>query len=212
MQQLSIGVLFSRGIIILADPSKKREGRAGRRRRSPLHTPAIAFPILMAWLTGVALAQKPDAFDACGKETDSAARLACFDRALAARHSIHPAPASSESRAGASAAAPVAASAASRSMDSDVGLDARQLRKQREERGEPEPPAPGPIVARVVKVIPRRPLISAFELDNGQIWEQTEAMNFVAEPQQEVTVRQGVLGAFFLKSATGAVVRVHRVK
>jgi hypothetical protein len=97
-------------------------------------------------------------------------------------------------------------------MDSDVGLDARQLHRQREERGEGEPPAPGPIVAKVVKVIPRRPLISAFELDNGQVWEQTEAMDFPAAPQQEVTIRTGVLGAFFLKSATGAVVRVHRVR
>jgi hypothetical protein len=55
-------------------------------------------------------------------------------------------------------------------------------------------------------------VISAFELSNGQIWEQSEAMRFSAEPQQTVTIRPGLLGAFFLKNAAGASVRVHRLK
>ena len=37
-------------------------------------------------------------------------------------------------------------------------------------------------------------------------------MNFPAKPQEEVTIRPGVLGAFFLKGADGSVVRAHRVK
>jgi hypothetical protein len=102
--------------------------------------------------------------------------------------------------------------APSRPAVDDVGLDARQLRRERRERGEAEPPPAPPIVARVVRVIPREPLISAFELDNGQIWEQSESMKLAVKPQDEVTIRHGVLGAFFLKSADGSVVRAHRIK
>lgn len=61
-------------------------------------------------------------------------------------------------------------------------------------------------MAEVVRVIPREPLISAFQLDNGQTWEQSEAMRFSAEPGEKVTIRHGVLGAFFLKGSDGAVV------
>lgn len=65
----------------------------------------------------------------------------------------------------------------------------------------------------LVKVIPRQPLISAFELDNGQIWEQSEAKRIIAASNQKVTISHGVLGAFFLKTADGTlVVRVHRLK
>lgn len=72
--------------------------------------------------------------------------------------------------------------------------------------------AGAPIVARIVRVIPREPYIAAFELDNGQIWEQSETMNFSARPRDEVTIRRGWLGSFFLKNADGISVRVHRVK
>ncbi len=94
----------------------------------------------------------------------------------------------------------------------DVGLDALQLRRERREQGEPEPPPPAPIVARIVRVIPREPLICAFELDNGQIWEQSESMQFSARPDEKITIRHGMFGSFFLKGDDGAVVRVHRVK
>ncbi|MGH8259930.1 MAG: hypothetical protein ACREUG_09585 [Steroidobacteraceae bacterium] len=63
----------------------------------------------------------------------------------------------------------------------------------------------------MVRVIPRGPYISAFELDNGQIWVQAEAKDFWARPREKVTIRPGVLGSFFLK-ADGAEVRVQRVK
>jgi len=196
---------------------------------------------MLATLAAASVAQQPDVFDACAKETDSTARLACFDREIAKRRATHPAPtpaatatpapvttmtatpavttapaaavtAPAPAPATAEAAASTATPAPARTASSDIGLDARQQRRERRQRGEPEPPPPAPIVARVVRVIPREPLISAFELDNGQIWEQSEAMKFSARPQEQITIRHGVLGAFFLKSADGAVVRAHRVK
>jgi hypothetical protein len=177
-----------------------------------IRTLSAAF--LVVSLSTGAIAAQPDAFDACAREQDPAQRLACFDRETAARHATEraPAPAASTKEAPAPKRSAASASAPSRSADSDIGLDARQLRKERRERGEPDPPPPAPIVARVVRVIAREPLISAFELDNGQIWEESEATRFSAMPRDEVTIRHGMLGSFFLKGADGTSVRVHRLK
>ncbi len=173
----------------------------------------LSAALVIVLLSTGAIARQPDAFDACAREQDPAQRLACFDRETAARHtnqSAAPAAPTQAAPASKPTAAPTAAP--TRSSSSDIGLDARQLRKARRERGESEPPPPAPIVARVVRVIPREPLISAFELDNGQIWEQAEAMRFSAMPRDEVTIRHGMLGSFFLKGADGTSVRVHRLK
>jgi Tfp pilus assembly protein FimV len=193
-------------------------------------TRTIALVFIAASLsTTAATAQRSDAFDACARETDSAARLACFDREIAARRASQAsaalapaaappsrfavtAPAPAPAATVKPPAAPAAASTPAASTTQDIGLDARQARRERRERGEPEPPPPAPIVARVVRIIPREPLIYAFELDNGQIWEQTESTAFSVKPQDQITIRPGVLGAFFLKSADGSVVRAHRVK
>jgi hypothetical protein len=188
----------------------------------------ICAAVIITSLSIAALAQQPDAIDACAQVKDSTARLACFDRATAARHATQPTspPArgtgatagvtSSAPPAAASSAPPASASsapaAAASAADRDVGLDARALSKERKARGEPKPPAPAPIVAKLVRVIPRQPQINAFELDNGQIWEQSESMDIRAEPQEQVTIKHGIMNAFFLKTADGVVVRVHRVK
>lgn len=198
---------------------------------------ATSAALVIVAFSTAAVAQQHDAFDACAQERDPAARLACFDRQVAARHATDHAAAASASSApvatapsktpnAAPGAAPSAAAGAAPStprsaseapappsaVDRDVGLDARELRRARRARGEPEPPPPAAIAATVVRVIPRQPLISAVELDNGQIWEQSEAVKFSARPREKVTIRPGVLGSFFLKSADGSVVRVHRLK
>ena len=69
------------------------------------------------------------------------------------------------------------------------------------QRGEPNP-VPAPIEAMLIKVISRQPLINAFELDNGQIWEQSEAKRIAPAPNQKVVIAHGVLGAFFLRPPT----------
>jgi hypothetical protein len=165
----------------------------------------ICTAVVIAFLSTAAVAQQSDAFDACASVQDSTARVACFDRALAARHAVQGT--ASKSPTPVTAAPPPA-----KATDSTVGLDARQVHKLQEARGEPKPPPPAPITARLVRIIPRQPLISAFELDNGQIWEQAESMKLAAEPQELITIRPGLLGAFFLKTAAGTVVRVHRLR
>jgi len=167
-------------------------------------------------LSTAAIAQQPDAIDTCAQVKDPTARLACFDRATAARHATQPTlpapPAVGGTSPAAAAATSSAPPAAPSAADKDVGLDARALSKERKARGEPKPPPPAPIVATLVRVIPRQPQINAFELDNGQIWEQTESMDVRAQPQEQVTIKRGIMNAFFLKTADGVVVRVHRVK
>ena len=170
--------------------------------------PSIYAAVTIASLSTAAMAQQSDAYHACAAEKDSAARLACFDRVDSARY---PTP-SGPSAAPAVSAAPAAAPPASTPANPDIGLDARQARRERAQRGAPEPPPPTAIVATIVRVIERGPLISAFELSNGQIWEQSESIKFSADPRQTVTIRPGLLGAFFMKNAAGVSVRVHRLQ
>jgi hypothetical protein len=172
----------------------------------------IGVVLVIASLSKIAIARQPDGFDACAQKQDPAARLACFDEQVATRGGANSAQTPITTATGPKVATPTTPSAATSPGNRDMGLDARQAREERRERGEAEPAPPAAIVARVVRVIPRRPLISAFELDNGQVWEQTDAMSFPAKPQESVTIRHGMLGAFFLKSADGAVVRVHRLR
>jgi hypothetical protein len=174
-------------------------------------------------LAPAAFAQSsPDAFDACAREKDATVRLACFERAVAARHATtatapaQPAAAAAKPTPAQPAAAPSAAAATNaapaRAPDSEIGLEHRQLRKLHPDRPET---ALGAVLleARVVRVLERRPLISAFELDNGQVWEQIETVSDLwVKPKETVTIRQGLMGGFILKSAAGPTVRVHRTK
>ena len=155
----------------------------------------------IALVSSVGNAQLHDAFDACARTKDPAARLACFDRQVAARHAAEDRASPKQTHESASAISSVRPAPA-QVVGSDVGHGAH--------RAQPAPSAA--IVATIVKVIPRRPLISAVELDNGQIWEQSEAKRLSVRPQEKVTIRPGVLGSFFLKSADGRAIRVHRLK
>ncbi len=141
----------------------------------------------------------PDAFDLCALEQAATARLACFDRQMATRPTLlpeRPTP-------------PAAAAAAS----SDVGLTARQISTLHPERAKPAEVAPASIEAKVVRVIARRPLISAFELDNGQVWEQNESLNNLRiRPQDTLSIREGMMGGFIMKAPDGQTLRVHRIR
>lgn len=174
--------------------------------------PSLYAAVTIASLSTAAMAQQSDAYHACAAEKDAAARLACFDRVDSARYPSPSTPNAAPTVSAAPAPAPAAAPPASTPANPDIGLDARQARRERAQRGAPEPPPPTAIVATVVRVIERGPLISAFELSNGQIWEQSESMKFLADPRQTVTIRPGLLGAFFMKNAAGASVRVHRLQ
>src|SRR5665213_22448 len=77
---------------------------------------AISAAMAIAALSSTAMAQQPDAFDACAPTQDPAVRLACFDHAVSARRATHrvaaaappiaPAPVARSAPAAAAAAAP----------------------------------------------------------------------------------------------------------
>jgi hypothetical protein len=51
------------------------------------------------------------------------------------------------------------------------------------------------------------------ELDNGQVWQQTQRrIGSIAEPGDEVTVSKGTLGSYFLIGKTRLSTRVKRVR
>lgn len=155
----------------------------------------------------------PDAFDVCAQEQDGPRRLACFDRQIAARRATA-APATAPATAAPLAATPpIPKPLPTRSAESDVGLTARMLAKLHPERAEPGKAARASIEGKVVRVIPRRALISAFELDNGQVWEQSESLNGLhIRPDDVVTISEGPMGGFRLKTSRGESLRVHRVR
>lgn len=158
----------------------------------------------------------PDAFDVCALEQDGARRLACFDRQIAARRAPAAAPATASAPATAAPSPttpPTPKPLPTRAAESDVGLTARMVSKLHPERAEAGKPARASIEGKVARVIPRRPLISAFELDNGQVWEQNESRDGLRiRPDDTVTISEGPLGGFLLKTNRGETLRVHRVR
>lgn len=172
----------------------------------------IGAALLMALLSAGALARQPDAFDTCARQQDPALRLLCFDRAAAAREAADQAPPLARPKTDAPAPNPTAAAPATPPARSDIGRGTQPAHHTNREHREPSPSRPTPVVARVVRVIPREPFISAYVLDNGEVWEQTETSRFSAQPREEITIRPGVFGSFFLEDADGISVRVRRVK
>jgi hypothetical protein len=174
----------------------------------------VIVSIVIALVPGpAAFAQPaPDAFDICARQQDPTARLACFDQQIAARRTARPASTAVPARAAAPASAAVVVTAnpvPATAAESTVGLDAQQLHKLHPESVK----AAITVEGKVVSVIARRPLISAFELDNGHVWEQIETVDSLwVKPGETVSIREGTMGGFLLKTADGHVVRVKRIK
>jgi hypothetical protein len=167
----------------------------------------------------------PDAFDQCAFEQEATVRLACFDRQIAARREVAAqksarSPQSLPKVATVAATPEPATDAIPQSVPaappladrSDVGLDARQLRQKHPEEAAAKATL-ATVESTVVKVTERRPLISSFELANGQVWEQIETVGGArVRARENVVIRQNAMGGFMLKSAGGVVVRVRRIK
>jgi hypothetical protein len=113
-----------------------------------------------------------------------------------------------------SGAAPAAASAAATSgatAADTVGLQGSALRKKLKEDGV-NPEQVQPIVAKVVRMVPRPHAELAFVLDNGQTWEQIETLDSLnIKLQDTVTIKPGILGASFLSTPRSQTIRVHRI-
>ncbi len=169
------------------------------------------------WLLGfgllpaLALTQEAsDPMEHCFSLGDSAARLACFDGEMRRRHagtSVPAPPATSAPITGATLT-----TAPTKAADDTVGLDGRQLiLKRKEENIRIE--APQPMVAMLARLTLRPGHQYYFELENGQLWESTDTQpDLFLSPHETVTIRAGVMGAFFLKTQEGHSIRVHRLR
>lgn len=155
----------------------------------------------------VALTQEAsDPLEKCFSTSDSAARLACFDSEMHRRHaateSTHTAPSTGASL----------TTAPPRTADDTLGLDGRQLILKRKAENIP-PGTPEPMVVTLTRLTQHPGHQYSFELANGQIWQSTDAEgDLFLGPHETVTIRAGVMGAFFLKTQNGLSIRVHRLR
>jgi hypothetical protein len=186
----------------------------------------IAVILTLGGLSATAAAApgSADPLDACAKETDATARLACFDHEMQRRRTTTPAAASTPAAKAATTATtaptattatpkPATAAANQQQADENVGLEGKQLHKKLKEQGlDPKPERVRPIVSTITRLLPRANNEYAFELDNGQTWEQAESKTLNVSPQDTVTIQPGVLGAFFMTTQKHQRVRVQRIR
>ena len=146
----------------------------------------------------------PDTLRACAQEPDDHKRLACYDQEIARL---------------------------SAKADRSIGLTKAQERKEDETEAQravrSSQPASAPVLApKPVSTSTRQgPLESAavasisrrgdgrcvITLDNGQVWLQGEAYeSFEAKTGEAITIRSGLLGSFYMHTASGADTRVTR--
>lgn len=159
-----------------------------------------------------------DPMEKCFSVSDSVARLACFDGEMRQRH------AQAQSKSAATVATPPPAPAPPASpavsvttvrksaADDTVGLDGRQLMLKRKAENIPSD-APQPMVVKLIRLTQRPGHQYYFELENGQLWESTDATaDLFLGPHETVTIRPGIMGAFFLRTREGNSIRVHRLR
>ena len=173
----------------------------------------IALVVLpdLAWSEG-----SPVSNVACADIKDDAARLKCYDSLAARQRAATPAMKQPAEAAATAASAPVRKPAASvDSSDPKFGLQGQALRKTQERTSPHEGPVEKPtaLVARVASVSQQPGFNLSLVLDNGQVWEQAEQRSDVLiQPNDPVTIKPGLLGAFYLTDVAHQTIRFRRVR
>jgi hypothetical protein len=163
--------------------------------------------IALGAVTGTACGQAGDDPSPCASITADKSRLQCYDAQEATR--VH--------RRGAATASPVPVpppppSAAAPS--SEFGLEGEALAKKRAAETPKDAPRPAEqVVAKVTAVTGRGKGDYRIQLDNGQLWMESQRTGGEApEPGETVTIRPGLLGSYFMEREAGLALRVKRVK
>jgi hypothetical protein len=153
----------------------------------------IGLILALGYAATSAVAQAAeDPLEVCYRMADATARVDCFDHEMQRRHAA-------------------AAGTQKRAQD-NVGLEGPELHKKLKEEGVAVEPVK-PIVATITRLLPRSDNEYAFELDNGQTWEQAESKtDLYVKPHDSVTIKPGVLGAFYMTTSRSQRVRVHRIR
>jgi hypothetical protein len=182
---------------------------------------ALSTAILAACAAGGALAEDPNSLTQCSSISNTAERLACYDR-LAGRATASKAPPSSPAAAAPAAPPPVSAApvgaappaatpAPAGATASDFGLS--KVQKERADGAASSSPAEiKSITARVTgfrKGPSGRPRVL---FDNGQTWEYEEDGDYLLAVGDSVTIRRASLGSFLLVTPSKLVHRVRRIR
>jgi len=108
--------------------------------------------------------------------------------------------------------APPAATQAARVPDPDIGLQGSALRKKLKEEGK-ERQRPAPVSATVARLVPLSHSEYAFQLDNGQVWQQTDdRAGLSLKVNDPVTINAGSFGDFFFITPSKLHIRVKRLR
>lgn len=183
-------------------------GRFPARRWPMLAGVVLACVLTSQQVTAQAL---PSAVVACMNEHDPTQRLACYDREVpraaatpgSAIAAGTPAPAPAAPTTGAGSAAPV----------SEVDAFGMTAQIQRKESGGTPPPRLDQLTAHIAAVAQKPRGESIVTLDNGQVWEEAEATSHLPlRAGDDITIKRGMLGAFYLSSAQVLGLRVKRVR
>jgi hypothetical protein len=177
-------------------------------------------------LQGVARAQSADeGLVECTHVAEKNARLRCYDdRMTRLGHKVGveaPAAAKSESAVAKSASAPSTAAAVASSAPppspsskpTEFGASPEMLRKQRQAEGPAAKESPPELVAQVRSVSELAHGELRIELENDQVWIETQhwANNRPLAAGETVTIKHGTLGSFFLTRQSGPALRVKRI-
>lgn len=164
------------------------------------------LPTVLVGVVGLFLSAAAVAGDlaACAAIDDDRERLACYD-ALAGRKSDRP-----QAPTGAATATSLPAAAAPGATE-EFGLSEASKKARDPERYAASRPAS---ITGQVKQTSRDPYDRFIvTLDNGQVWVQNEGRSGIyPRPGETVTITQGSLGGFALRSERFGTVRVRRVK
>jgi hypothetical protein len=189
---------------------------------------ALGTAILAACAAGGALAEDPNGLTQCSSISNTAERLACYDRLAGRGASASNAPPSSPATAAPAAApvnappaattpaaaAPAAATPvpAGASTASDFGLS--KVQKERADGAASSSPAEIKSITARVAGFRRGPsgLPRVLLLDNGQTWEYEDDGDYLLAVGDSVTIRRASLGSFLLITPSKLIHRVRRIR
>ena len=96
--------------------------------------------------------------------------------------------------------------------DANYGLQGEALHRKLKEEGKPARAVP-PVSATVARLVPVSRTEYAFQLDNGQVWQQTDGRpDLRVKVNDRVTINAGLFGDFFFTTPDRQRIRVKRIR
>jgi hypothetical protein len=139
----------------------------------------------------------PPVLDACSAEPDGGKRLACYDREIARLHKLVPASAPAPT-VDSTPSSPEASFGMTEALERNSGTQPKQLDE---------------LTGRITALSYKTSDKVIVTLENGQTWEQAEPEAHLAlRSGDTVTIRRGMLGAFYMSSDRIHGLRVKRVR